>query len=224
MTLSVDRPVVERFQERVSSREQLRELYGQPTELVIRKQLASLDLHARAFIARSPFALLGTSDLNGRCDVSPKGDGPGFALVLDENTIALPDRRGNRRIDSLQNVVDNPHVGLLFLIPGVDETLRVNGSAIIVRDEDLLERLAVEGSRPNVAVIVTVEETFFHCPKAFLRGHIWDPKSFISRRELPSLSRMILDQTRPPDRSDAEHERLIAEREATSVETNKCLY
>jgi len=143
---------------------------------------------------------------------------------LDENTIVIPDRRGNRRIDTLQNIVDNPHVGLLFLIPGVDETLRVNGSAIIVRDDALLERLAVEGSRPNVAVVVTVQEMFFHCPKAFLRGHIWDPKSFISRKELPSLSRMILDQTRPPDRSDAEHERLIAEREAASVETNKCLY
>ena len=223
MTLSVDRPVV-RFQDRVSSREELRELYGQPTELVIRKQLPSLDLHARAFIARSPLALLGTSDLDGRCDVSPKGDGPGFALVLDEKTVVIPDRRGNRRIDSLQNIVDNPHVGLLFLIPGVDETLRVNGSAVIVRDADLLERLAVEGSRPNVAVVVTIEETFFHCPKAFLRGHIWHPESFISRKELPSLSRMILDQTRPPGRSDAEHERLVAEREAASVETNKCLY
>jgi PPOX class probable FMN-dependent enzyme len=223
VTLSVDRPVV-RFQDRVSSREELRELYGQPTELVIRKQLPSLDLHARAFIARSPLALLGTSDLDGRCDVSPKGDGPGFALVLDDKTVVIPDRRGNRRIDSLQNIVDNPHVGLLFLIPGVDETLRVNGSAIIVRDEDLLERLAVQGSRPNVGVVVTVEETFFHCPKAFLRGHVWDLKSFISRKELPSLSRMILDQTRPPDRSDAEHERLVAEREAASVETNKCLY
>ena len=223
MALSIERET-QRFQNVVTSKEALREIYGEPTEIVIKKQLAELDRHAQTFIARSPFALLGTSGVSGRCDVSPKGDGPGFARILDPQTVMIPDRRGNRRIDTLQNIVDNPHVGLLFLIPGVNETLRVNGSAILVRDEDLLESLAVEGSRPNVAIVITVEECFFHCPKAFLRAQLWDPTSYLPRESLPSLSRMILDQTRPLDRSDAEHERLIVEREAASVETNKCLY
>jgi uncharacterized protein len=223
VTLSMDRQV-ERYHNVVTSKEELRAIYGEPTELVIRKQLPALDRHAQAFIARSPFALLGTASAEGRCDVSPKGDGKGFALVLNEKALVIPDRRGNRRIDSLQNIVENPRVGLLFLIPGVDETLRVNGSAVLVRDADLLEQLAVDGSRPNVAIVVTVEECFFHCPKAFIRGRIWDPDTFLPREELPTLARMILDQTRPSDRPDAEHERLIAEREAAVAEANKCLY
>lgn len=223
MALSIERET-KRFRNVVTSKEALREIYGEPTELVIKKQLSELDRHAQTFITCSPFALLGTSGVSGRCDVSPKGDGPGFARILDAKTLVIPDRRGNRRIDTLQNIIDNPHVGLLFLIPGVDETLRVNGSAILVRDDELLAALAVEGSRPNVAIVVTVEECFFHCPKAFLRAQLWDPESYLPRESLPSLSRMILDQTRPADRTDAEHERLIAEREAASVEGNKCLY
>ncbi len=223
MALSIER-TVQRFQNVVTSKEALREIYGEPAELVIKKQLPELDRHAQAFIARSPLALLGTSGAGGRCDVSPKGDGPGFARILDAKTVIVPDRRGNRRIDSLQNIIENPHVGLLFLIPGVNETLRVNGTAILVRDDDLLESLAVQGSRPNVAIVVGVEECFFHCPKAFLRAQLWEPASYLPREALPSLSRMILDQTRPPGRSDEEHERLIQEREATWDETNKCLY
>src|SRR5579859_8227590 len=140
------------FRDVVTSKEALRALMGEPTELVLRKQLSALEVHSRAFIARSPFVLLGTSNARGMCDVSPKGDMPGFVRVLDDKTLAIPDRVGNRRIDSLLNILDNPHVGLLFLVPGIGETFRVNGSAIIVRDENLLRTMEVQGKNPNVAI------------------------------------------------------------------------
>src|ERR1700738_894113 len=133
---------------RLTSLAELRELLGSPNERAVRKQLATLDAHCRAFIERSPFMLLGTSGLDGRCDVSPKGDRPGFVLVEDDATVVIPDRPGNKRFDSLQNILQNPHVGLLFLIPGMDETLRVNGSAELVLDDDLLQRLAIDGTPP----------------------------------------------------------------------------
>ena len=134
----------------------LRELVGAPSERAVKKQLAALDVHCRSFIAKSPFVLLGTAGPDGRCDVSPKGDRAGFVLVLDEETLVIPDRPGNKRLDSLQNIVTNPHVGLLFLIPRMDETLRVNGTAELVRDDDLLDRLAVEGKRPLLGIVVHV--------------------------------------------------------------------
>src|SRR5260370_21615555 len=126
----------------MTSTAELREMVGSPTVRAVRKQLAALDAHCRAFIAHSPFMLLGTAAPDGRCDVSPKGDQPGFVLVEDDTTVVIPDRPGNKRFDSLQNILRNPHVGLLFLIPGMDETLRVNGTAALVQDDDLLEGLA----------------------------------------------------------------------------------
>jgi PPOX class probable FMN-dependent enzyme len=212
------------FRQVVTSKEELRAIFGEPSRPAVIKEHASLDQYDREFIARSPFLLLGTAGPNGRCDVSPKGDAPGFAAVVDEKTLVIPDRRGNRRIDSLQNIVDNPHVGLLFLIPGMDETLRVNGSAIIVRDDDLLDRLSFEGKRPQVAIVVTVEECFLHCARSFLRAHLWDPAHYMPREAMPSLARMILDGARPADRSDADHERLIAESEEANRESYRCLY
>lgn len=146
---------------RVTSISDLREMIGTPSERAVRKQLGGLDRHCRAFIERSPFMLLGTSGTDGRCDVSPKGDRPGFVLVEDDNTVVIPDRPGNKRCDSLQNILQNPHVGLLFLIPGMDETLRINGSAELVQDENLLQRLAVDGKAPVLAIVVRVEESLF---------------------------------------------------------------
>ena len=213
-----------RFRRPVTTRAELRELFGEPSERVVRKQLSALDIHCRNFITRSPFLLFATSSSTGRCDVSPKGDAPGFATILDDKTIVIPDRKGNKRIDSLLNVVDNPHVGLLFLIPGVNETLRVNGSAVVVRDDELLDTMLIEGQRPQVATVVTVEEAFLHCPKSFLRSNLWDTDSYVDRAVLPSLSRMVLDHGRPNDRSDEEHERLIAEAEIATAEALKCLY
>ncbi len=189
----------------------------------MKKQLAALDVHCRSFIAKSPFVLLGTSGTDGRCDVSPKGDRAGFVLVLDEQTLAIPDRPGNKRLDSLQNIVTNPHVGLLFLIPGMDETLRVNGTAELVRDDALLDRLAVEGKRPLLGIVVHVEETFLHCARSFLRAQLWDPEHFMARDEMPTLARMITDQTRPND-DPSEHERIISDAEQRTAESYRCLY
>jgi PPOX class probable FMN-dependent enzyme len=195
----------------VRTADELRDILGQPTERAVQKQLAALDKHCRAFIARSPFVVLSTANARGGCDASPKGDRPGFVLVLDERTLVIPDRPGNRRADSLLNILDNPHVGLLFLIPGMGETLRVNGSASIVRDPALLERLAVGGKKPQLAIVVKVEECFLHCAKALIRSQLWDPERFMPRCEMPSLAQMIQDQIRPPGRSDEEHARIIAE-------------
>jgi PPOX class probable FMN-dependent enzyme len=195
----------------VTTPDELRAILGYPTERAVQKQLAALDKHCQAFIARSPFVVLSTSNTRGGCDASPKGDRPGFVLVQDEHTLVIPDRPGNRRADSLLNILDNPHVGLLFLIPGMGETLRVNGSARLVQDAELLERLAVDGKRPQLAIVVEVEECFLHCAKALIRSQLWDPERFMPRCEMPSLAQMIQDQIRPPDRTDEEHARVIEE-------------
>jgi len=195
----------------VSSADELRAILGAPSDRAVRKQLSALDVHCRAFIARSPFLVLSTANAAGVCDASPKGDVPGFVMVLDDRTLVIPDRPGNRRADSLLNILDNPHVGLLFLIPGMDETLRVNGSARIVRQEALLERMAVDGRRPQLGIEVSVEECYLHCAKAFLRSKLWDPTQHMPRSEMPSLARMIQDQIRPLHRTDAEHERVVEE-------------
>src|SRR5213594_2046599 len=161
------------FKHVVTTESELRDLLGSPSQRAIKKDVAVLDEHCRAFIARSPFLLLATSSATGRCDVSPKGDAPGFVLVLDDTHLVVPDRPGNRRLDGMGNLLANPRVGLLFLIPGKAETLRINGRAWIVRDEDLLERLAHEGRRPQLAIGVEVEECFMHCAKAFKRSKLW---------------------------------------------------
>jgi uncharacterized protein len=205
---------------RITDLRTLRELIGTPSERAVRKQLTALDQHCRAFIERSPFMLLGTSAADGRCDVSPKGDRPGFVLALDDTTLVIPDRPGNRRLDSLQNIVANPHVGLLFVIPGMDETLRVNGTAEIVQDDDLLARLAVDGKRPQLAIVVRVEETFLHCARSFLRARLWDPEHFMAREELPSLGRMIIEQTSP----SGNRESAISDAERSISESYRCLY
>jgi PPOX class probable FMN-dependent enzyme len=212
------------FRRVVASPDELRAIYGEPSERAVLKEHAHLDGYSQAFIARSPFVLLATCGASGRCDVSPKGDAPGFAKVLDETTLVIPDRKGNRRIDSLINIVENPHVGLLFLIPGSDETLRVNGRAAIVQDDGLLERLAVDGKRPLTVIVVSVEEVYLHYARAFLRSKLWDPTQHMDRNELPSLARMILDVARPPGRTEEEHERLVAEADAVTCEAYQNLY
>jgi len=208
----------------MTSASALRDLVGAPSEMVIRKELSALDIHCRDFIARSPFVLLGTSGANGTCDVSPKGDAPGFVLVRDDTTLVIPDRKGNRRIDSLLNIIDNPHVGLLFLVPGVNETLRVNGVATLIQDEDMLEQMAVGNSLPVLGIAVTVQQCFLHCAKSFMRAKLWEPSGRVERSALPSLARILLDQQRPAGRSDEEHERLIQEREAAIAQAYQSLY
>lgn len=162
----------------VGTREELRELVGAPVQRVAEKVRDRLGEMDRLFLAASPFWLVGTAGRDGRCDVSPKGDPPGSVLVLDDTTLVLADRPGNRRVDGFLDVLDNPHVGLLFVVPGRGDTLRVNGRAQLVRDAPFFDDLVVKGHRPPLALVVDVEEVFFHCSKAFLRSALWDPTSW----------------------------------------------
>lgn len=179
----------------VADEQALRSLFPATHDLAIQKFQSSLGVHAQAFIRRSPFMCIGTQDMNGRADVSPRGDPPGFVQILDPKTLAIPDRPGNNRLDSLSNILANPSVGLLFVIPGFDDTLRVNGRASLVTDPDLLAGMRVNDRIPTVAIIVKVAEVFMHCAKAFRRSHLWDPEHFQDRSEMPSLIKIILDET-----------------------------
>ena len=185
------------FERVVRTEAELREIVGEPSERAVKKQIDRLDDHCRAIVAASPFMLLGTASAAGWCDVSPKGDAPGFVRVLDERTLAIPDRPGNKRLDSLMNIVENPRVGLLFMVPGKGETLRVNGRASIVRDRELLGSLAHEGKEPVLAIVVEVEEAFAHCSKAFIRSHLWQPETWPDQAGLPSIARMMMDHAKP---------------------------
>ena len=182
------------FKDTVTSKQELRAIFGEPSERAVLKCRSSLDEHSRAFIAASPFVLLATSDAAGRCDVSPKGDAPGFVQVLDDTHLAIPDRPGNNRTDGLTNILENPHIGMIFLVPGRGDTLRVNGRASIVRDGEVLTRLAAHGKTPKVAIGVEVEEAYLHCPKAFLRSSLWDPSTWADPQKLPSFAQMLWDQ------------------------------
>lgn len=179
----------------INSEDALRELYPATHELALQKFQQNLGVHAQAFIRRSPFICLGTQDMNGRADVSPRGDPPGFVRILDSSTLAIPDRPGNNRLDSLSNIIENPAVGLLFMIPGFDDTLRVNGVARIVTDPALLDTMMVNKRLPTLAIVVHVREVFLHCAKALRRLHIWDPARHQDRSQMPSLIKMILDET-----------------------------
>ncbi|WP_090877788.1 pyridoxamine 5'-phosphate oxidase family protein [Bauldia litoralis] len=179
----------------ISDEPALRSLFEATHTLAALKSQDALDTHAQAFIRRSPFVCVGTQGLDGKADVSPRGDPVGFVRILDEHTLAIPDRPGNNRLDSLANIVANPNVGLLFIIPGFDDTLRVNGKASLVTDPDLLESMSVNGRSPRLAIVVRVDEVFMHCAKAFRRSHLWDPDHLQDRREMPSLMNILLDQT-----------------------------
>jgi PPOX class probable FMN-dependent enzyme len=162
----------------ITSEAELRELLGPPTPQAANKERPSLHEHDKQWLARSPFCLIATAGADGSCDVSPKGDPPGFTLVLDDTTIAIPERPGNRRADGFHNVLANPHVGLLFLVPGRGDTLRINGKARLVREAPFFDRMIVKGHRPAIALVVEVEEVFFHCSKAFLRSALWKPETW----------------------------------------------
>ena len=168
----------------------LREVYAEPKQRVLDKQLSALDEHCRKFISLSPFMALGTEG-----DISPKGDDPGFVAVLDDNRILIPDRSGNNRLDSLQNILSKPKVGLLFMIPGIHETLRINGTVEITNNADLLAPLAVNGKAPKTGLIVHVEEAYLHCAKALIRAKLWDEESRQERGVLPSYGDMVTRQT-----------------------------
>ncbi|HLG88469.1 MAG TPA: pyridoxamine 5'-phosphate oxidase family protein [Alphaproteobacteria bacterium] len=174
--------------------EEVRAHYDAPHEVALRKEMTRLDRHCRAFIAAAPFVVIATADAQGRADASPRGDAPGFVAVRDETTILIPDRRGNNRVDTMMNIAENPHVGLLFMVPGMNETLRVNGRALITIDRQLLAPLAAQGKTPQAAIMVTVEEVYFQCGKALVRADLWNPDRRIARRSLPSLGRILADE------------------------------
>jgi PPOX class probable FMN-dependent enzyme len=174
--------------------EHLRESYGAPSERALKKQLSRIDRHCRDFIARSPFLVIASADPSGRCDASPKGDAPGFVQVIDDTTLLIPDRLGNNRIDTLANLLARPGIGLIFFVPGINETLRVNGRACITTDPALLEPLAVNGKVPRSAILVTAEEIYFHCGKALIRSDLWNPDKQVRRSDFPSLGRILADQ------------------------------
>jgi len=154
---------------------ELRELVGEPVPHAVRKVRAALHELDRRWLAHSPLCLIATSAADGSCDVSPKGDPPGFAKVLDDRTIAIPDRPGNKRVDGFRNILTNPRVGLIFLLPGRGDTLRISGRARLVRDAPFFGEMVVRGNRPKLALVVEIEEVFHHCSKAFLRSHTWEP-------------------------------------------------
>jgi uncharacterized protein len=194
----------------ITGADALRSLMGQPSELVQAKVSDRLNDVTRRFVERSPFLCLATSAADGTCDVSPRGDPAGFVRILDERTLLLPDRPGNRLADSLRNVLENPHVALLFVIPGISDTFRVNGRAEIVTDPDLLEPCAVEGKVPTLALRIEIEQAFTHCSKAFLRAQLWDPEQFVDRDELPSpgeLMRSVNPEVEPETYDAARAER-----------------
>ena len=178
--------------------------YGEPGALAKAKQLPRLDHHARAFIALSPFVVIASAGADGRADATPRGDAPGFVAVLDDRTLLLPDRRGNNRVDTALNVAENPHIGLLFMVPGLRETLRVNGRVRMTTETALLMPLAVEGQMPKAGLLVEIEEVYFHCGKALIRSDLWNPERHVARSDFPSLGRILADQINGTDGDTAE--------------------
>lgn len=174
----------------------LKTIYAPPSDRVVAKQLARIDRHAANFIGMSPFCVLATSGPDGTVDASPRGGNPGFIRIENETRLLMPDRPGNNRIDSFRNIVAHPGVGLLFFVPGVDETLRVNGRASLTTDTELLAPHAVQGKTPRAAMLVEIDEVFFHCGKALKRSSLWNPEVQIERSSFPTLGRIIADQTR----------------------------
>jgi len=176
------------FDEVITTRERLRELHGKPGPASSNKVIDHIDDICRRFIAACPFIMVATRGADGRLDLSPKGDPAGFVAILDEKTLAIPDRLGNNRLDTFENLLAYPEIGLLFIIPGNNDTLRVSGKGRMVRDDGLQSRLAVNGKAPNLVLVVSVEEAFMHCPKCMVRGKMWKPEAWPDRSDVPSLA------------------------------------
>ena len=179
----------------IRSKDEVQSIVGATHALAVQKVQRKLGRHARELIRRSPFVCIGSQSVASGADVSPRGDPPGFVQVLDDHTLAIPDRPGNNRVDTFLNILENDRVGLLFIIPGFDDTLRVNGRAILTTDASLLAGMAVNGRSPKLAIIIQVDEVFIHCAKAFRRSHLWSHESLQDRSEMPSLVKIVSDET-----------------------------
>ena len=191
------RPV--RLNAPLTSAEALRALLGEVYPGNLNKVKSRLDEHSRRFIALSPMLFVSSVNRAGQCDVSPKGDAPGFVRILSDSQLAIPDRRGNARADTLLNILEHPQVGLIFVIPGMTETLRVNGDAALYTDHDLLDSLAMRGKRPQVAIVVETREIYLHCGRALLRAGLWNTATWPQREALPSAARIFADHMAQPD-------------------------
>jgi len=180
----------------LTTAEAVRAHYGEPPEIVLRKEITAIDRYCRDFIAASPLVILATSDGKGRCDATPRGDPPGSVKVADSRTLLIPDRRGNNRVDALMNIVENPHAGLLFIVPGKTETLRVNGSASITIDPGILSLMEEKGKAPCAAIRLAVEEVYFQCGKALVRSELWNPDRHVQRDAFPPFGKILSEQCR----------------------------
>jgi PPOX class probable FMN-dependent enzyme len=179
------------YKDLITSAEELRNLVGVPNEAVVKKSIAQIDDHIRNYLLISPLFFLSTASADGRCDVSPRGDAPGSVHVLDDKRLIYAERPGNRRIDSLLNIISNPQVGMLFVIPGQDQVLRINGKAYITQNEELLQPLLWNGNPPKLGVIVEVQECFVHCPRALKQASLWDTESWLPEEARPSIQAMF---------------------------------
>ena len=184
---------------RVETEVELRESYDQPKEMILKLKLKKLDQHARHFISLSPFLVLATHG-----DASPKGDAPGFVKVIDGTTLLIPDRAGNNKLDTLKNILAHPAIGMIFFVPGFNETLRVNGTAQITMDNSVLEPFAVQGKTPKSGILVAVEEAYLHCGKALIRSKLWDPASIVARDTMPTMGQIVADQIGSVDAGEME--------------------
>lgn len=212
---SVERKIGFSMPSTISSIADLEALYGAPGEASILKEVSSIIPEYRAFIEAAPFVALATRGPEG-LDCSPRGDGAGFVRVQDDRTLLMPDRRGNNRIDSLRNIVRDPHVGLLFLIPGIGETLRVNGCATISIEPALLESFAVEGKAPKSVIVIAVETVYFQCARAILRSDLWNPQKHVARNSLPSAGQILSAVTQHRFDGDA-YDKSLPERQKTTL-------
>jgi PPOX class probable FMN-dependent enzyme len=185
-----------RFRDVISSEAELRAVLGEPVDKAVAKVVTTIDDYSRRFIAASPFILIGSTGASGVLDVSPKGDPAGFVKVLDERTLAIPDRLGNRRLDTFRNILANPNIGLIFLIPGITYTLRVSGKAMIVRDLELRESMAVNGKPPDHVLVVDVEHVLTHCPKCMVRSGLWQPDKWPDIGDVPPFAETLAAHAR----------------------------
>jgi uncharacterized protein len=192
------------FREVVTTQADLREMFGEPSKVVQNKSINYLDEHCRNYLARSPFLIIATADAEGRCDASPRGDAPGFIHIVDDRHLVIPERPGNKRMDTLRNILENPQIGLIFLIPTLQETLRINGRACIIRDQDVLAKMAVNEKVPTIGIGVQVEECYIHCAKSFMRSGLWKPESWPANEKLPDVAQMLADHIKLPDVSAKE--------------------
>jgi len=183
---------------RLTSVDEVYDVNGTPHPSIAEKHTSYVTPLIEDFIANSPFFLVATADADGNCDVSPKGDAVGVVKVLDARTLVVPDRLGNRRVDGHRNIIANPHVALIFFIPGVDETLRVNGRCFISKDPELLETLVYQGKAPKLAMVVEIDEVYMHCARAFLRSGLWKPETWPNEDDIPTLAAIMCEQKDMP--------------------------